>query len=164
MILGSQHFGRRRACWNFRMGIRTNDKRVNYSHKPTQTKQQVGQCMVGALLVHGRAMGIFEFTRLIRLTTTQTWEKPPPSLYSIFCAWPRGVHPNVILSRESQVENPQNFKFEILVSLKAHNFLCSPPIEARSKAKLQPSLKCFQLYVAHHLHASKSGQFLTFSC
>ncbi len=30
------------VCWNSGMGTRTNDKWVNYSHKPTQTKQQVG--------------------------------------------------------------------------------------------------------------------------
>jgi hypothetical protein len=30
------------VCWSFRMGIKTNDKQVNYSHRPTQTKQQVG--------------------------------------------------------------------------------------------------------------------------
>jgi hypothetical protein len=38
----SQHFGGRRACWRFRMRIRTNDKWVNYSHILAQTEQQVG--------------------------------------------------------------------------------------------------------------------------
>jgi hypothetical protein len=37
------------------MGTRTNDKHVNYSYVFTQTKQQVCQCIVGALLVHGQA-------------------------------------------------------------------------------------------------------------
>jgi hypothetical protein len=37
-----QHFGGRGACWNTRMGIRIDDKRVNYSHELTKTKQQVG--------------------------------------------------------------------------------------------------------------------------
>jgi hypothetical protein len=32
----------KRAFWNSEMGIKTSDKQVNYSHKPTQTKQQVG--------------------------------------------------------------------------------------------------------------------------
>ncbi len=41
MLLSSQHSEGRGACWNFRMGIKTNDKWVNYSHKPAQTKQQV---------------------------------------------------------------------------------------------------------------------------
>jgi hypothetical protein len=35
------------------MGTKKNDKLVNYSHKPAQTKQQVGLCVVRALLVHG---------------------------------------------------------------------------------------------------------------
>jgi hypothetical protein len=33
--------GVKNACWNFGMGIRTNDKWVNYSHGLAQTKQQV---------------------------------------------------------------------------------------------------------------------------
>ncbi len=38
-LLGSQHFGGKRACWSSRIGTRMSDKQVNYSHKPTQTKQ-----------------------------------------------------------------------------------------------------------------------------
>jgi hypothetical protein len=34
-------FGVKRACWNFGMGIRTNDKRVNYSYQFAQIKKQV---------------------------------------------------------------------------------------------------------------------------
>jgi hypothetical protein len=29
------------ACWNSRMGTKTNDKWVNYSYGPTQIKRQV---------------------------------------------------------------------------------------------------------------------------
>ncbi len=49
------------------------------------------------------------------------------------------------------------------VTLEAHNFVCKPLIKMRSKAKLQPSLRTFQRYVAHHLHIGKLKQFLTFS-
>jgi hypothetical protein len=42
MFPNLQHFGGRRACWSSEMGTRTGDKWVNYSHEPTQTKQQVG--------------------------------------------------------------------------------------------------------------------------
>jgi len=101
--------------------------------------------------------------RLTRFTMTQTWGKPPPSPYSILCAWPRGLHPNVILSRDSRVGSPEIFEFGTLTTLEAHNFLCRPPIEVRSKAKLYPSLRSFQKYIAHHLHISKSRQFPTFS-
>jgi hypothetical protein len=34
-------FGVKKACWTFGMGIRTNDKHVNYSYQFAQTKQQV---------------------------------------------------------------------------------------------------------------------------
>jgi len=39
---GLQHFGGRRACYSFRMGIRKIDKQFNYLHGPAQTKPQVG--------------------------------------------------------------------------------------------------------------------------
>ncbi len=42
VLLSSQHFGGIGACWSFEMGIRKIDKQVNYSHRPTQTKLQVG--------------------------------------------------------------------------------------------------------------------------
>ncbi len=33
-------------CWSSKMGITMNDKHVNYSHGPAQTKQQVSKCIV----------------------------------------------------------------------------------------------------------------------
>jgi len=42
MFFGSQHFGARGVCWSSRMGTRKIDKKLNYSHEPVQTKQQVG--------------------------------------------------------------------------------------------------------------------------
>jgi len=47
------------------MGIRMNDKQVNYSYGPAQIKQQVSKCIVKTLLVHKQIMGIHELTRLI---------------------------------------------------------------------------------------------------
>ncbi len=52
----------------------------------------------------GRATGKFELTRF---TTARTWGKPPPSpLYYTLCL-ATGPHPNVILSRDSQVGVPK---------------------------------------------------------
>jgi hypothetical protein len=43
MLFNSQHFRwGRGACYSFGMRIRMSDKWVNYSHGPTQIKQQVG--------------------------------------------------------------------------------------------------------------------------
>jgi hypothetical protein len=79
----SQHFGGRRACWSSRMGIRKINKQLNHSHGPTQTKQRLGQCIAGALLMHRRATSKHKF---IWLTMAQTWRKPPPSpLYYTLC-------------------------------------------------------------------------------
>jgi hypothetical protein len=64
------------ACWSSKMGTRKGDKQVNYSHRLAQTKQQVGQHVVGALLVHGRTTGKHGLTRF---TMAPTWGKPPPS-------------------------------------------------------------------------------------
>jgi hypothetical protein len=57
-------------------------------------------------------------------------------LYNILCAWSQDLHPNVILSRDPQVGSPEIPKIGTLVTLKAHNFLCRPPIEVRFEAKL----------------------------
>jgi hypothetical protein len=32
MLLGSQHFGGKNACWSFGMGTKKSDKQVNYPH------------------------------------------------------------------------------------------------------------------------------------
>jgi hypothetical protein len=50
MLLGSQHFGGRGACWSFRMGLGKNDKQLIHSLGFAQTKQHVGPCIVWALL------------------------------------------------------------------------------------------------------------------
>jgi hypothetical protein len=42
-------------------------------------------------------------------------------------------------------------------TLEAHNFVCKPPIEVTSHAKLQPLSKKFQRYVARHLNARNLG-------
>ncbi len=55
MFLNLQHFeggGGKQGMLELRDGDQNNDKGVNYSHKFAQTKQQIGQCVVGALLVH----------------------------------------------------------------------------------------------------------------
>jgi hypothetical protein len=39
---GFHHFGGKKVCWSSEMGTTKNDKRVNYSHRPTHTKQKVG--------------------------------------------------------------------------------------------------------------------------
>jgi hypothetical protein len=56
--------GVRGTWWNFGMGTKMNDKWVNYSYGPTHTKQWLGKCTVGALSVHGQAIGIHKLTRL----------------------------------------------------------------------------------------------------
>jgi hypothetical protein len=58
----------------------------------------------------------------------------PP--YNIFYALPQGVHSNVILSQDSQVESFEISKIRIPATLEAHNFLCKPLIKVRFKAKL----------------------------
>ncbi len=88
----------------------------------------------------------------------------PP--YNIPCARPRGLNPNVILTRDSQLgslEIPKIPKIGTPTTLEAHNFLCRHLIEMRSKAKLQLLSRAFERYATQHLHASKSGQFSNFS-
>jgi hypothetical protein len=56
--------------------------------------------------------------------------------YSIFYAWPRGLHPNVILSQDSKVESPKIPKIGAIGTLEAHNFLLKPLIKVKYKEKL----------------------------
>jgi len=58
----------------------------------------------------------------------------PP--YSILYVWPQGMHPNVILSQDSQLGSPKIPKIGTLTTLEAYNFLCTPLIEVKFKAKL----------------------------
>ncbi len=132
MFLNSQHFEGKGACWSFEMGTGMNDKQVNYSHKPNNK-------LVNAQLEH------FLCTNEPHVYTNSkdsSWPRlggshhlPP---YSIFCYQPRGLHPNVIFSQDSQVESPEISKIGTFGTLKSHNFLCTPLIEIRSEAKLQP--------------------------
>jgi hypothetical protein len=57
----------------------------------------------------------------------------PP--YSILCAWPQTLHPNVILSWDSQVGSLKIPEMGIPMTLEAYNFLCKSPIEVRYKEK-----------------------------
>jgi hypothetical protein len=67
----------------------------------------------------------------------QTWiHKIHHDPYSILYAWPRGLHPNVILSRDTQVGSPEIPKIETFATLEAHNFLWRLSIEMKFKAKL----------------------------
>jgi hypothetical protein len=48
------------------------------------------------------------------------------------------MDPNVILSQDSQVGNPEFFEMGTLVTLEAHNFSCGPPIEVDLKKSYSP--------------------------
>ncbi len=108
---GSQHFGGRGACQSSRIWIRKNDKQVNYSHEPIQTKQQVGQCVVGAFLLHGRTRGKHGLTRL---TMAQAWGKPPPFPLEYSLCLATGLVPkcHFVLGLPSwESRNSQNWDF-----------------------------------------------------
>ncbi len=75
---------------------------------------------------------------------TDSQDSPRPGLggshhllpYGILYVWPQDQHPNVILSLDSQVGVSKFSKLGTLTTLGAHNFVCRPLIEMRSKAKL----------------------------
>jgi len=101
-------------------------------------------------LVLGWTMGKL---RLTRLTTAQTWGKPSPSpLYYTLCLATMLAFKWHFVPK---VKTPMN--------LEAYNFVCRTLMETMSKAKLQPSSRAFQQYVACHLHAKNSKQFPTFN-
>jgi len=130
--LACNTLGGRGVCWSSEMGTRTNDKRVNYSHN--QTNQTTNWLMhnwntFGAWTSHEHTQ-IHKTHHGSNLGEAITF----PLIYFLWLIM--GLHPNVILSCDSQVGSPEIFKIETFNILKGHNFLCRPPIEVRSKAKL----------------------------
>ncbi len=124
------------------MGTRKINKQVNYSHKPTQTKQQVAQCVAGTLLVHGRATGKHKFTRF---TKAWIWGKPTPFPLQYSLCLATGPAPKCHFVPRLPSGSLEIPKIGTPMTLGAHNFVCKPLIEVRSKAKLQPSLRAFHL-------------------
>ncbi len=96
-------WGGRGVCWNFKMELGRVTS-INYSHGPAQNQTQGGQCIIGALLVLGRATGNSDSQDSPRLRLGGSHHLPP---YSILCASPRGPHPNGIWSRDSQLRVPK---------------------------------------------------------
>jgi len=96
-------------------------------------------------------------------TMARTWGKPPPfPLWYILCL---STRPTFKWHFVSGLPNgsPKILKVGTSVTLGPHNFVCRPPIEMRFEAKLYNLSRAFQRYVASHLHARKSGRFLTFN-
>jgi hypothetical protein len=57
-------------------------------------------------------------------------------MYSILCAWPWGLQPYVILSRDSQVGSPKILEIKTPATLETHNFMFKPLIETKYEVKL----------------------------
>ncbi len=53
--------------------------------------------------------------------------------------------------------SPEISKIGTPATLQAHNFMCKPPIDVRSKATLYSSSRAFQRYVVCYLQTKKSG-------
>jgi hypothetical protein len=111
-------------------------------------------------LVHGRTTGKH---RLIILTTTWTWGKPPPSPLHYSLCLAMGPTPKCHFVPGLPSGSPEIPKIGTLATLDAHNFVWKPSIEVRSKTKLKPLSSVFQWYVTWCLNARKLGWFLTFS-
>ncbi len=107
----------RGVCRNFGMGIRTSDKRINYSYRSTPNQTT-------SWLVHSwNTFGAWAYTN--------SQDSPRPGLgrghhfppYSILFDSPWGKHPNDIF-------------LGTLATLDIHNFFCRFSIKMKSKAKL----------------------------
>jgi hypothetical protein len=83
--------------------------------------------------VHGQATSKHEFTRF---TTAQTWEKPPPSPFILLSMPSHKAITQMSFCLRTPKLNPEILEIGTFATLEAHNFVCKPPIEMRSKAKL----------------------------
>ncbi len=159
-----QHFGGRRAFWSSGMGTGqvTNGSIIHTDLDKPNNK------LVSAQLEHFWCMD-----EALAPTYSQDslWlglggnhhPYPPPSPLQYFLCLVIGLHPNAILSQDSQLGSPKILEIRTPATLEAHDVLFRTPIEVRYEAKLQPSSRAFQKYVACHLHISKLGRFLIFN-
>ncbi len=159
MLLSLQHFGGRGACQSSKMGLRI----MTSNHSLTRTCTKPNNKLINAQLEHFGA----------RTSNKQTWthktyhgpdlgEAPPSPLQVTLCL-ATGPSPKCHFVLRLPNGSPEIHTTGIPVILGVHNFACRPLIEMKSEEKLQPSSRTFQQYVARHLHAKKSEQFLTFS-
>ncbi len=159
VLLSSQHFGGRGACWRFGMGLRrliSNLITHRDLHKPNNK-------MVSAQLQHFGARTHHGQTRTPK--THHSQDLGEATTFHLIVYFVPGHRADTQMSFVPGLPNG-SFKIpkvEILATLGVHNFVCKPLIKMRSKAKLQPSSRSFQWYVTRYLHARKSGRFLTFS-
>jgi len=74
--------------------------------------------------------------KLTRLTTTQTWGKPPlsPLLYTLCLTIELTPKCHFVLGLSNG--SPEIPKVGTPITLEAHNFVCNPLIEMRSQTKL----------------------------
>jgi len=96
----------RGACWSFEMGLGRIDKLQLLTRTCTKLTQN-GSCIVGALLVLGRATGNSDSQDSPRPGLGGSHHLPP---YIILCAFSWGPHPNGILSHDSQMKVPKLLK------------------------------------------------------
>ncbi len=165
-FLGSQHFGGRKAYQSSGIWIRKNDKQINYSHRPTQTKQHVGQCIgentFGAWTTHRQTQihkthhdpdlgeaTTFPLIVLFMLSHGTNTQNVILSQYFLCMATRLAPKCHFVLGLPSW--SPEIPKIGTPLTLKAHNFVCIPSIKMRFEAKLQPSLRAFQRYVTHQV-------------
>jgi hypothetical protein len=100
---GSQHFKGRGVCWSSGMGLR---RLIRKSLTHTNLHKPNNNLLVNAYLEH---LWCTDEPR----ANTDSQNSPWPELgrshhlpfYSILYAWPWDQHPNIILSRNSQVES-----------------------------------------------------------
>jgi hypothetical protein len=125
MLLGLQHFGGKGACWSLGMGTRKSDKHQLLTQ--TYTNQTT------SWLVH--ILNIFDaWTNHGQTRTHRTHHNPnlgEATTFPLIVYFVPGHGTSTQMSFCLEIP-----KIRILAFLDAHNFVCRPLIEVRSKAKL----------------------------
>ncbi len=148
-FFGSPHFKGRRVCWRSEMGLRrltSNSITHTNLHKPNNK-------LVSEQLEHFGAWMNHEQPRTYNTHHSPNFGEATTFLLLIYFVPGHGTNTQMSFCPE----NPGIPTIGTLVTLGAHNFVYKPLIEMTSKTKLQPSLKAFQQYIAHHLYARKLG-------
>ncbi len=133
VLFGSQHFEDKKVCCNSRIGTRMNNKQINYSHRLARTKQPIDSCVAWTSLVHEWTTCKHELTRL---TTTQTWGKPPPSPLILYYVHGHETNTQMSFCPGTPKWESHIPKIGTFTTLGTHNFVWKPSIEVKFKAEL----------------------------
>ncbi len=155
-----QHFKGQKGVLELQDGTKKSDKLFIHLHESTSNQPQVVSTMLEHLWCQDKPWATSDSQDSPR---PELRGDPPPSpIEYTLHLFVRPTSKWFFILGLPFGSPPETSKVGTLATLWGYNFVLRPSIKMRSKSRLQLSLRAFQQHVTHHLHARKSGRFLTF--